>query len=77
VIPATVSVGDFSMSGFFDRRRPRRVRFARRLVRFDAVRSANPDVYPLCHRFRIETRRGHETAWRRPQSDMIEIGDFS
>jgi len=77
VIPATVSVGDFSMSGFFDRRRPRLVRFARRLVRFDAVRSANPDVYSLCHPFRIETRRGHETARRRPQSDKIVIGDFS
>ena len=61
VIPATVSVGDFSMSGFFDRRGPRLVRFARRLVRFDAVRSSNPDVYSLRHRSRIETQRRHET----------------
>ena len=50
---------------------------SRRLVRFDAVRSTNPDVYSLCHPFRIETRRGHETARRRSQSDKIVIGDFS
>jgi hypothetical protein len=61
----------------FRRRPPETGSLSAKIGSLRHVRSTNPEVYSLCHRFRIEAQGEHETARRRPQSDKIVIGDFS